>query len=98
MILCIDVGNSQLFGGVFSNDEIILRFRHDSRAGATSDQIGIFLKSVLRENDIDSSSIEYISVCSVVPKIDYSLRAACKKYFSREPFLIQSGVKTGLKI
>ena len=97
MLLSIDVGNSHIYGGVFSGDEISLRFRHTSST-CTSDEIGIFLKSVLRENQCDPQSISSIAICSVVPKLDYSLRAACIKYFSTEPFFLQAGVKTGLNI
>ncbi|KTC88493.1 type III pantothenate kinase [Legionella cincinnatiensis] len=97
MILCIDVGNSHIYGGVFDGDEIKLRFRHTSKI-STSDELGIFLKSVLRENNCLPESIKHIGICSVVPQIDYSLRAACVKYFSIEPFLLQAGVKTGLNI
>lgn len=97
MILCIDVGNSHLYGGVFDNDEIKLRFRHTSKV-STSDELGIFLKSVLRENHCSPEWIKQIGICSVVPQIDYSLRAACVKYFSLEPFVLQAGVKTGLNI
>jgi len=99
MILCLDVGNSQIFGGVFdSQDEIKLRFRYATLHGGTSDQLGIFLKSVLQHNDIDVKHIQQIAICSVVPAIDYSLRAACLKYFSIDPFILQAGVKTGLRI
>lgn len=97
MILCLDVGNSHLFGGVYDGNELLLRFRHQSKA-VTSDEIGIFLKAVLRENDVDPASIKNIAMCSVVPNLDYSLRSACLKYFACEPFMIQSGIKTGLKI
>ena len=34
----------------------------------------------------------------MVPQLDYSLIAACKKYFDIEPFGLQVGVKTGIKI
>lgn len=98
MLLCLDVGNTQIYAGIFKGDKIILRFRHDSRSSFTSDQIGIFLKSVLRENAISIEEIEDIVICSVVPHLDYTLRAACKKYFSLDPFVIQAGIKTGLKI
>lgn len=97
MILCIDVGNSHIYGGVFDGDEIKLRFRHTSKV-STSDELGIFLKSVLRENECSPEDISHIGICSVVPQLDYSLRAACVKYFSIEPFLLQAGVKTGLNI
>lgn len=97
MILCIDVGNSHIYGGVFDGDEIKLRFRHTSKV-STSDELGIFLKGVLRENNCPLEAITHIGICSVVPQIDYSLRSACVKYFSLEPFLLQAGVKTGLNI
>ncbi|KTD65797.1 type III pantothenate kinase [Legionella spiritensis] len=97
MMLCIDVGNSHIYGGVFAADEIRLRFRHTSKV-STSDELGIFLKSVLRENHCSPEAINEIAICSVVPQLDYSLRAACLKYFAVEPFFLQAGVKTGLKI
>lgn len=96
-MLCIDVGNSHIYGGVFAGDEIRLRFRHMSKV-SSSDELGIFLKSVLRENRCSPEAITDIAICSVVPQIDYSLRAACHKYFSIEPFFLQAGVKTGLNI
>lgn len=98
MILCLDVGNSHIFGGVFDGEAIQLRFRYDTKQPHTSDQIGVFFRSVLRENDIEASRIKQIAIASVVPGIDYSLRSACIKYFDIEPFILQAGVKTGLKI
>lgn len=97
MLLSLDVGNSHIYGGLFLQDELILRFRHTSKH-STSDELGIFLKAVLRENRCDPNQIRSVAICSVVPSLEYSLRAACIKYFSIEPFFIQSGVKTGLNI
>lgn len=98
MILVIDVGNSQIYGGVFDGSEIRLRFRRTSKSGASSDEIGIFLRSVLRENGLDPSEIDQIGICTVVPEVLHSMRNACMKYFDRNPFVLQAGVKTGLKI
>ena len=101
MILALDVGNSQIYGGVFKSldsSEPIFRFRKTSQGGFSSDEAGVFLRSVLRENDIDPASIKKISMCSVVPDVVHSLKNACKKYFSVAPFSLEPGVKTGLKI
>lgn len=97
MMLCIDAGNSHIYGGVFIDDTIALRFRHTSKV-STSDEMGIFLKTVLRENQCAPEAIRDIAICSVVPQLDYSLRSACIKYFSIDPFILQAGVKTGLNI
>lgn len=98
MILCLDVGNSQIHGGVFKDDELLLQFRKTSGSKSSSDEYGLFLKSVLRENDINPSDIRHISICTVVPDVLYSLKSACRKYFNNTPFVLQAGVKTGLKI
>lgn len=97
MMLCLDVGNSHIYGGLFAGEDIRLRFRLGSQV-RTSDEIGIFLKSVLRENNCSPESVKQISICSVVPQIDYSLRSSCMKYFDVDPFILQAGVRTGLNI
>lgn len=98
MILTLDVGNSQIFGGVFKEDEILFRFRRNSKGGASSDEIGIFLRSVLRENNVDPKSVKGVSMCSVVPEVVHSVRNASRKYFNKDPFILQAGVKTGLQV
>lgn len=98
MILALDVGNSQIFGGVVDKSKIVLRFRKTSKTGASSDEYGLFLRSVLKENSVDPNQIKEIVICSVVPDVMYSLRGACRKYFDVNPFFLQPGVKTGLKI
>lgn len=98
MILSLDVGNTTIHGGVFEGDQLRAQFRRTSEFRASSDELGVFLRSVLRENEIDPMAIRQIAICSVVPDAIYSLRGACVKYFGISPFLLQAGVKTGLKI
>lgn len=98
MILCLDVGNTHILGGVFEENSIKLHFRYETRQGGTSDQLGIFLKTVLKENNIKNDQIQQIAICSVVPSLDYSLRGACIKYFNITPFFLAMGVKTGIQI
>lgn len=100
MILALDVGNSQIYGGVFEgvDQQPSLRFRKTSKSGASSDETGIFLRSVLRENNLDPAKVTHIAICSVVPEAVHSLKNACKKYFNKNPFILQAGVKTGLRI
>ena len=98
MILCLDLGNSHIFGGVIEGHKIKLRFRYPSNQVGTSDQLGLFFTAVLRENHIDPKDIIHISLCSVVPSLDYSVISACIKYFNIEPFILKPGVKTGLKL
>jgi len=99
MLLCLDVGNSQAFGGVYADSgELRATFRRTSIVRASSDEFGIFFRTVLRENGIDPEDIQEAAMCSVVPDVLHSLRNAFRKYFQLDPFVLQPGVKTGLKI
>src|SRR5215213_8723742 len=98
MLLTVDVGNSQIFGGVFDGDDLKLTFRRTSSIRASSDEFGSFFRSTLRENEVDPEAIEMAGICSVVPDVLHSLRNCFRKYFHFEPFLLQPGAKTGLKI
>ena len=98
MILTIDVGNTSTACGLFEGDKCVLRFRRSTNINSSSDEIGVFLRSVLRENGFDWKKIEKVGCCSVVPAINHSLSRACVKYLEREPLFIQAGIKTGLKL
>jgi type III pantothenate kinase len=98
MILALDIGNSQIHGGVFDGEELKFQFRKSTHSGMSSDEFGTFLRVVLRENGMDPGAIGQIALCSVVPDVIHSIKGACKKYFDINPFVLQAGTKTGLKI
>jgi len=98
MILCLDVGNSQVYGGLFDDGRLSAQFRRTSLKHSSSDELGVFFRSVLRENQIDPDAVQFIAICCVVPDMLYSLRACCQKYFGVEPLILRPGIKTGLKI
>lgn len=98
MILCLDVGNTQVYGGIFDDDELRFQFRRTSQLTSSSDELGVFFRAVLRENGIDPDAITEVAICCVVPTLLYSLRACCQKYFELDPLILRPGTKTGLKI
>jgi type III pantothenate kinase len=98
MLLCLDIGNSQIHGGVFDGDILRCQFRQTTHPLGSSDQFGVFFATVLRENGVDPHGVRRAAVCSVVPSALYPVRSACLKYFHCDPFVLQAGVKTGLKV
>lgn len=98
MLLCLDVGNTHILGGVFDGDRLKATFRRTSSVRASSDEFALFFRAVLRENDVDSAQIRMAGICATVPDAVHSLQNCFRKYFRFEPFVLQPGVKTGLKI
>ena len=98
MLLCLDVGNSQIYGGLFEDDLLRVQFRRTSQLQSSSDELGVFFRSVLRENNVNPDEISRVAICCVVPDLLYSLRACCQKYFGLDPLVLRPGIRTGLKI
>lgn len=98
MLLCLDVGNTHILGGVFDKDNLLARFRYATHLIGTSDQLGIFLLNILQANQIEAKNISATAICSVVPSCDYSIRHAITSYLTADYFVLQAGVKTGLNI
>ena len=100
MRLVIDVGNSQIYGGLFAQGkhESVFHFRTSTHGGMTTDELGCFLRTVIRENGFDPDTVSDIACCSVVPDLNHALVNSCRRYFHIAPLMIEPGVKTGLKI
>jgi type III pantothenate kinase len=98
MLLSLDVGNTSVHGGLFDGDDLKFQFRRTSDSHSSSDELGVFLRNVIRENGENPADVHQIAICCVVPDAIHSLKGACQKYFAVTPFLLQAGVKTGLKI
>jgi type III pantothenate kinase len=98
MLLCLDVGNTQIFGGVYDGDELLATFRRTSNVRASADEFGTFFRAVLRENEVNPEGVTAAAICSVVPDVVHSLRNSFRKYFRFDPFILGPGAKTGLKI
>lgn len=98
MKLCIDVGNSQIYVGLYNGEELVSRFRKITQRGASSDELGIFLRQAVRENGNEPEGVDAVAFCSVVPDLNHSLVNASRRYFGVEPFILRAGVKTGLRI
>lgn len=98
MILCFDIGNTDIYGGVCRGRELVAEFRKANNLRPTSDEFGVFVLQILKSKGIDPRSIGAVAVASVVPDCNDMLATACQQYLDREPLFLRSGVRTGLKI
>lgn len=98
MILCFDVGNTDIYGGVCRGRELILEFRKSSQQRPSSDEFGVFILQILASRDLALKEIRAVAVASVVPDCNRMIVEACRSYLGMTPLLLQAGVRTGLRI
>ena len=98
MILCFDIGNTDIYGGVCRGRELMLEFRKSSHIRPSSDEFGVFVLQILATKGISLGDIRAVAVASVVPDCNHMVMQACRTYLGIQPLLLQAGVRTGLKI
>lgn len=98
MIICIDVGNSNIKYAIFDGDELRFSFRVATDLRKTSDEYGVQLISMLHFNEVEPKAITGGIFSSVVPSLDYTIDHMLRVYFGVSPKQIAPGLKTGLRM
>ena len=98
MILCIDIGNTNIKYAVFDGDELKASFRVSSRHTRTADEYGATLINLLSSKDIKTTDIEGIIMSSVIPSLNYTISHTCEYFFGVKPLVVGAGIKTGLNV
>lgn len=98
MILTMDIGNSHIVVGVFSNNQLTHKWSMETVHKKTADEYAMQLKGFFDFVGLQFEAIEGIIMSSVVPSMMYTFEALCKSYFRQKPLIVGPGVKTGLNI
>ncbi|MDE7329652.1 MAG: type III pantothenate kinase, partial [Clostridia bacterium] len=98
MIICLDVGNTNIKFAVYDGEEFKISFRVATEYKKTSDEYGGQLISILRNNGVSLADINGGIISSVVPQLDYTLERMCNNYLKIKPLMLAPGLKTGLNL
>ena len=98
MIFVIDVGNTNMTMGVFCGEKLAATFRIMTKTPRTSDEYGIMITQLLKNNGIEISDIEGAIIASVVPDVMHSLTSSIIRYLHTKPLIVGPGVKSGIKV
>lgn len=98
MIICLDIGNTNIKYALFEGDKLVLSFRVATEHKRTSDEYGGQLLNILHTNHIDIESINGGIISSVVPPLDYTLERMCLTYLKIKPLMLGPGIKTGMNL
>ena len=98
MIICIDVGNSNIKYAVYDGGERKISFRVSTDLKRTSDEYGAQLAEMLNFNSIAAEDITGGIFSSVVPSLDYTIEHMLRVYLHIISKQIAPGLKTGLRM
>ena len=98
MILVVDIGNTNIKLGIFSDGELKFSTRLSSSTHKTSDEYFLSLKDLFESKGIDFSDLDGVMLSSVNPNLNYTFEHLIGVYFKAKLMTVGSGIKTGLNI
>lgn len=98
MLLALDVGNTNTVVGVFDGTELKANWRLSTRRAGTSDEYGIFIKSLFDFAGLDFRAINAVILSTVVPTVQGPLEEMSRQFFGVEAMVVGPGLKSGMPI
>lgn len=98
MVFVLDVGNSNIKCGLFSDGKLINSWRMTTKLERTADEYGIRIMAFFNHVGLNTKDIDGIIISSVIPTINYTLQHMCSTYFKKTAMVVGPGTKTGINI
>ncbi|UCC85626.1 MAG: type III pantothenate kinase [Anaerolineales bacterium] len=98
MLLCIDLGNTNIMFGLYDGDDLKGQWRIKTDHHKMPDEYGILLLNLLAQGGHRPQEVAGICMCSVVPPLTGIFEQTCSSYFGQTPLVVDAGVKTGVKV
>ncbi|MBN1537107.1 MAG: type III pantothenate kinase [Anaerolineales bacterium] len=98
MLMTIDIGNTNITLGLYEGDTLGSRWRLATNYEHMPDQYGFQIVGMMEHAGHTAEDVTGICMASVVPPLTGKIREACLKYLHHEPLVVDTGVKTGVRI
>ena len=98
MLLVMDVGNTNITMGLYRESELLAKFRMTTKQPRTSDEYGIAIREMIRNQGENPEEVDDIIIASVVPDIMHSFTSSIIKYLDTTPVIVSAEADTGIKV
>lgn len=98
MLLAIDIGNTNITLGLYQDTALGARWRLATVHERMPDEYGLQLIGLISHAGHSPTQISGVCLASVVPPLTGKIVEACRYYLGQEPMIVDTGVKTGVRI
>jgi type III pantothenate kinase len=98
MLLCIDIGNTNIVAGVFKGCKLKNHWRIRTERDMTSDELAVLINNLFMPAQISLKSISNTIISCVVPPLLNTFKEFCHLYLDLEPMVVSTDIETGMII
>jgi type III pantothenate kinase len=98
MLLCVDIGNTNIVIGIYRGEELLTHWRISTDHNKMPDEYGMLLVSLMAHHDLPMQDIDGVALASVVPPLTDTFVEMLEEYVRVKPLVIGSGTRTGVSV
>jgi type III pantothenate kinase len=98
MLLCIDVGNTNITFGLFNAEDLGPCWRIRTIHDRMPDEYGILMDQLFRNRGQQPDQVTGVVLASVVPPLTPIFEQVCQDYLGQKPLVMGVGVRSGVRI
>lgn len=98
MLLCIDIGNTNITLGLYQSETLGSRWRLATNMERMPDEYALQFLGLLSHAGYSPADLSGVCLASVVPPLTGRIIQTCHQYLDQDPLVVDPGVKTGVRI
>jgi type III pantothenate kinase len=98
MIMVFDIGNTEITIGLFEDRELLEHWRISTAPHRTADELGLLVRSLVRESDFDVDAIRAAVIGSVVPGVTAVAAEMCHRHLGARTLVIDAATELPIRI
>jgi type III pantothenate kinase len=98
MLLCIDVGNTNITLGLYEGETLGPRWRLATDHERMPDEFILQLLGLLAHSGIDRENVDGAAIASVVPTLTGRWVEVCRRGLNLDPLVVDGTIETGVRI
>ena len=98
MLLCIDIGNTNITLGLYQGETLGPRWRLATDHDRMPDEFALQILGLLQMAGLSPTDVDGAAVASVVPPLTGKWLDVCRTSLRCEPLVVDAGVRTGVRV
>ncbi len=98
MLLCIDIGNTNITLGLYEGERLGPRWRLATDHERMPDEFALQLLGLLGLAGLSADAVDDVAIASVVPPLTGKWVEVCRTYLGCDPLVVDGHVETGVRI
>jgi len=98
MLLCIDIGNTNITLGLYQGETLGPRWRLATDHDRMPDEFALQILGLLQMAGLSPTDVDGAAVASVVPPLTGKWLDVCRTNLRCEPLVVDAGVRTGVRV